>query len=156
MRNLIRGSLVLAVVLSVTSVISRHADAQATAGKALEPLVSVMQLMQQTITPATNQLWSAYDTPETPAEWQAMEEAAVTLLAASSLVGAGGTGPMDNEWAADPAWQAFNTAMIEAGKAALEASKKQDADALIAAGDVLLAPCEGCHQGFNPAVIGEQ
>lgn len=85
-----------------------------------------------------------------------MEEAAVTLLAASSLTGAGGTGPMDNDWARDPAWQAFNKAMISAGRVALEASRNKDADALLAAGDQLLAPCEACHQLFNPAVIADQ
>lgn len=156
MRLISRASLVLAAGLAVAIGPSGHADEPAMAGKALEPLVSIMQLMQQTITPATNQLWSAYDTPETPEDWRRMEEAAVTLLAASSLVASGGTGPMDNDWVRQPAWQTFNSAMIEAGQSALEASRNQDADALIAAGDVLLAPCEGCHQAFNPAVIGEQ
>jgi hypothetical protein len=120
-----------------------------------EPLVSVLELMQQTVTPATNQLWSAYEEPSTDAEWQKMEEAAITLLAASSLAATGGTGPMDNEWAAQPAWQAFNQAMIAAGKSALEASRKRDQEALLAAGDSLLPPCEGCHQQFNPAVVNQ-
>lgn len=130
--------------------------AQESGGEPLEPLVSVMELMQQTITPATNQLWSAYREPSTPAEWRAMEDAAITLLAASSLTGAGGTGPMDNEWVQEPAWKGFNQAMIAAGQAALEASRKQDVEALLAAGDLLLPPCEGCHQQFNPAVINAQ
>ena len=119
----------------------------------LEPLVSVMELMQQTITPATNQLWSAWEPPETPADWRLMEEAAITLLGASSLNATGGTGEMDNTWVQDPRWQAFNQAMIDAGQAALDAIREQDADALITAGDLLLPPCEGCHQSFNPAVI---
>lgn len=123
---------------------------------ALSPQVSIMEIMQQTITPATNQLWSAWETPTTPKEWRLMEEAAVTLLAASSLTGSGGTGEMDNTWVRDPVWQAFNAAMIAAGRAALDASRKNDADALLAAGDALLPPCEGCHRQFNSAVIGDQ
>jgi hypothetical protein len=131
--------------------------AQESAGDGkLEPLVSIMELMQQTITPATNQIWSAYQEPSTPEEWKAMEDAAITLLAASSLVATGGTGPMDNDWVGQPAWQAFNRAMIEAGRVALEASRKQDIDGLLNAGDILLAPCEGCHQQFNPAVVNAQ
>jgi hypothetical protein len=63
---------------------------------------------------------------------------------------------MDAEWARQPAWQGFNQAMIAAGKAALEASRKQDAEALQAAGDLLLPPCEGCHLAFNPAVAGAE
>ena len=47
-------------------------------------------------------------------------------------------------------------AMIVAGKAALEASRNKDQQALLDAGDLLLAPCEGCHQQFNPAVINGQ
>ena len=137
-------------------IIGCSSDAQEASSGGLEPQVSVMELMQQTITPATDQLWSAYRGPETDAEWREMENAAVTLLAASSLTGVGGTGPMDNDWAQDPAWQAYNQAMIAAGRAALDASKAKDLDALLAAGDILLAPCEGCHQQFNPAVVNTQ
>jgi cytochrome c556 len=124
--------------------------------KELTPLVSIMELMQQTITPATNQLWSAWEEPSTPDEWRKMEEAAITLLAASSLTATGGTGPMDNQWVQEPAWQAFNTAMVGAGKAALAASRNMDQQALLDAGDLLLPPCEGCHQQFNPAVVNAQ
>ena len=141
----------LGVIALVIAVDEAGADAEE-----FEPLVSIMQLMQQTITPATNQLWSAWEEPSTPAEWQKMEEAASTLLAASSLTATGGTGPLDSEWVQDPAWQGFNQAMIVAGKAALEASRNKDPQALLAAGDLLLAPCEGCHQQFNPAVINGQ
>lgn len=145
----------IAGVALLFNVLGSRAQSSADAAP-LKPLVSIMELMQETITPATNQLWSAYTPPETPDEWRKMEEAAITLLAASSLTGAGGTGAMDNEWVRDPAWQGFNQAMIAAGEAALEASRNQDIDALLAAGDVLLAPCEGCHQQFNPAVVGQQ
>ena len=144
--------IVAGLAFASTVLITRAQDA-GPAPADVTPLVSIKELMVKTITPATNQLWSAYDAPETPAEWRVMEEAAITLLAASSLTGAGGTGPMDAEWARQPAWQAFNQAMIGAGKAALEATRKQDAGALQAAGDLLLPPCEGCHLAFNPAVV---
>ena len=127
--------------------------AQDTGAGTFDALVSIKELMQQTITPATDQLWSAYQEPSTPEDWKKMENASVTLLAATSLTAMGGTGPMDNEWARQPAWQAFNRALIEAGKAALVASRNKDQDALLAAGDLLLPPCEGCHLAFNPAVI---
>jgi len=151
------ASVSLMSVVSALAVIGMAVHAEDGAAPVeLQPLVSVMELMQQTITPATNQLWSAWEPPTTPKEWRLMEEAAITLLAASSLTASGGTGEMDNTWASDPVWQAFNQTMIAAGRAALDASRKQDAEALLAAGDLLLPPCEGCHQQFNPAVIGEQ
>lgn len=143
------GCLLLAI--GVTSM----AQDKAAAPGRVEPLVSIMELMQQTITPSTNQLWRAWEEPSTADEWKQMEDAAITLLAASSLTAVGGTGAKDNEWAHQPAWQAFNDAMIVAGRAALKASRERDQDALLAAGDALLAPCEGCHQLFNPGVVGQ-
>lgn len=148
--------LIPAIAVCGLAAVGLSTRAQENAGADFEPLVSIMELMQQTITPATNQLWSAYQEPSTPAEWRMMEEAAITLLAASSLTATGGTGPMDNDWVADPAWQAFNQVMIAAGRAALVASQNQDQEALLAAGDLLLPPCEGCHQQFNPAVVNAQ
>jgi len=50
----------------------------------------------------------------------------------------------------DPAWAAFNEAMIGAGRDALKAIRARDA--LTAADDVLYPPCEGCHLQFNPGV----
>lgn len=120
------------------------------------PLVSIKELMEKTITPATNTLWNAFEPPTEDAEWVALEEAAVTLLAAANVVALGGTGPMDNEWARQPGWQAYNQVMIDAGRDALEAIRNRDHDALLAAGDVLYPPCEGCHQQFNPGVINAQ
>lgn len=155
MTKSIRLALAIAIGCGTLITIGLSVTAQETGNTAgdLKPLVSIMELMQQTITPATNQLWSAWEQPSTPAEWRMMEEAAITLLAASSLTGAGGTGPMDNRWAAEPVWQGFNAVMIAAGQAALTASRNKDPDALLAAGDLLLPPCEGCHQQFNPAVV---
>jgi hypothetical protein len=120
------------------------------------PLVSIKELMEKTITPATNTLWNAFEPPAEEAQWVALEEAAVTLLTASSVVALGGTGPMDDEWTRQPGWQAYNQVMIEAGHDALDAIRARDHDALLAAGDVLYPPCEGCHQQFNPGVINPE
>lgn len=131
-----------------------HAQAPAGANASAPPLVTIKELMEKTITPATNTLWSAYEPPGDE-QWPLLEEAAVTLLVAANVNAQGGTGPMDNEWAKAPAWQAFNQAMIAAGRDALKAIRARDHDALLAAGDVLYPPCEGCHLQFNPAVIAE-
>jgi cytochrome c556 len=63
---------------------------------------------------------------------------------------------MDNEWAAEATWQAFNQVMINASRDALAAARARDHDALLAAGDVLYPPCEGCHQQFNPGVVNAE
>jgi cytochrome c556 len=119
-----------------------------------EPLVTLKELMEKTITPATNRLWNVPEMP-TDEDWAALEEAAITLLAGAQVNALGGTGAKDNEWAASPAYQAFNQAMIAAGRDALAAVRARSTDALLAAGDVLYPPCEGCHLQFNPGVTEE-
>jgi hypothetical protein len=118
-----------------------------------EPLVTIKDLMEKTITPTTDQLWRVPETP-TDADWATLEEAAITLLAAAQVNSLGGTGPEDRKWAAEPAYQAFNQAMIAGGRAALAAIRERNPDALLAAGDILYPPCEGCHLQFNPGVTG--
>lgn len=125
-------------------------------GMQLHPVVSIRELMEKTITPASNTIWSFYEAPTEESEWLQLEEAAVTMLAASSLTAAGGTGPNDNEWVRDPRWQAFNKVMLDASQAALAAVRARDHAALLEASDVLYPPCEGCHTQFNPGVINAQ
>lgn len=125
-------------------------------GRALEPEVTIRELMEKTITPATNTIWSYYEPPTEEGQWLELEEAAVTMLAAVSLNAAGGTGPMDNEWVRDARWQAFNQVMLEASRNALDAIRARDHNALLAASDVMYPPCEGCHLQFNPGVINAQ
>jgi cytochrome c556 len=120
------------------------------------PVVTIKEIMEKTITPATNTIWNAYEPPSDDAAWQALEEAAVTLIVAAQQTARGGAGPMDNDWVKESAWQAFNQVMLNAGKDALAAARAHDHDALLAAGDVLYPPCEGCHLQFNPGVVNAQ
>jgi cytochrome c556 len=76
------------------------------------------------------------------------------MLVAAQVNALGGTGAMDGAWASEPAWQAFNRVMLDASRDALAAARARDHDALLAAGDVLYPPCEGCHLQFNPGVAG--
>ena len=119
------------------------------------PAVSILDLMEKTITPASNTLWGAYDAPADETAWQQLEEAAVTMIVATEVNALGGTGPSDDEWASSPAWQAFNSVMLTASQDALDAIRTRNHDALLAAGDVLYPPCEGCHLQFNPGVAGD-
>lgn len=150
-----KRSLLLALALAslgVLPVLAQEDDLP----KRAEPQVTIKEVMEKTITPASNTLWNAFDPPTDEEQWAALEEAAVTMLVASNVVAIGGTGPMDMEWAANPAWQTFNEIMLEASRKALEAVRERNHDALLAAGDLLYPPCEGCHQQFNPGVAGQQ
>ena len=75
---------------------------------------------------------------------------------AADFIARGGAGAHDEEWARNPAWAAFNRALVDAGLDALKAVRARDLAALTAAGDVLYPPCEGCHLQFNPGVVGEK
>jgi hypothetical protein len=100
-------------------------------------------------------LWNVPERP-TDEQWAALEEASITLLVAADSIARGGAGQRDVEWAGNPAWPAFNEAMIRAGLDALKAIRARNAEALRTAGDVLYPPCEGCHLQFNPGVAGEK
>ena len=119
------------------------------------PTVPIKQLMETTITDASNAIWAAYDPPASDEQWKTLEQAAVELVAAAKINAIGGTGPMDNEWAKQPAWKPFNDTMLAASEAALAAIRKKDHMALLAASDALYPPCEGCHLVFNPGVVNQ-
>lgn len=120
-----------------------------------QPSLTTKQLMETTITDASNAVWNAFDAPTSDDQWAALERAALSLIDAAKLNAVGGTGPMDKEWAAQPAWRPFNEAMLQASQAALAAIRAKNHEALLAAGDQLYAPCEGCHLQFNPGVVNQ-
>ena len=130
-------------------------DVSAQTPSAATPTMPIKQLMETTITDASNAIWAAYDPPTTDEQWKTLEAAAVALIAATKVNAVGGTGPTDNDWAKQPAWKPFNDTMLAASEAALAAIRKKDHEALLAASDALYPPCEGCHLVFNPGVVNQ-
>lgn len=112
---------------------------------------SILELMTIRVVPATDTLWGAED-PETDAEWQKLEDAATETIKAFELTKAGGSGPNDNNWAANDDWQAFSDDVIAAAELAKLAIAERDIEALWEAGDPLYTPCEACHLVYNPGV----
>lgn len=133
-------------LLQVSCQLSSADDAEAPA-----PSMSVNDLMVSVMTPATDTLWGIED-PQTDAEWQVFIDAADIVIRAGQTIKVGGTGPMDNEWAADPAWDAFADRLIGAGKDARTAATEKNIDAMFTAGEVLYPPCEECHLQFHPGM----
>ena len=113
--------------------------------------VSIREVMDGVITPATNTLWGVED-PQSDEDWRPLEEAAIAVVAAGSLIRTGGAGPDDAERAADPRWQAWSDTMVEAAMTALESIRARDLDAMIEATNVMYPPCEECHIAFHPGV----
>jgi hypothetical protein len=117
--------------------------------KATAPLLSVKQIMNAIITPMTSTIWGAYQL-QTDAEWQAVENAALTVMAAGNLLMAGGASADEQAQAREADWQTYNAQMIAAARQVLAAVASKDEDALSAAGnDALYPPCESCHQQYQ-------
>lgn len=115
------------------------------------PTMSINDLMVTVITPATDTIWGIED-PQTDEDWQVFIDAAKIVIEAGETIKVGGTGPNDNEWASDPAWDAFADRIIGAGVDTIEAAENKDIDAMYTAGEVLYTPCEECHIQFHPGV----
>lgn len=115
----------------------------------LEPELSVKQLMNGIITPATNTIWGAYQL-ETDAQWQQVENAAYAVIGAANLLSVGGSAEGEAEVAATAQWQEFNAQLLAASRQVLAAVAARDEEALSEAGNnSLYPPCEGCHQQFQ-------
>jgi cytochrome c556 len=113
------------------------------------PMLTVKQLMNALLTPATNTIWGAYQL-ETQAQWQEVENAALTVIAAAELLAAGGALEADQASAAEADWQAWNNDMIAAAEQVLNAVQEQDEQAVSEAGNnALYPPCESCHQQYQ-------
>lgn len=116
-----------------------------------EPRLSVRDIMESALTPATNTLWGALE-PQTDEDWQHLDNAAVVVIASMSLVGQGGSGPSDADWSAEPEWRSWTREVIEAAEAARRAIASRNIEALLDATDVMYPPCEACHIRFHTGV----
>jgi len=115
------------------------------------PKLSIMVLMTDTVTPASDIIWGVED-PQTDEEWKVLDDAAVTLMDAFEATRTGGIGPNDDAWASEAKFQAYldqEMVALEQARAAIEA---RNLDGLFDAGGELYTPCEECHIDYNPGV----
>ena len=115
----------------------------------IEPELTVQQIMSAIVTPTTSVIWGAYQL-QTDSEWLAVENAALSVIAAGNLLSVGGAGDGEAGFAQEPQWQEYNAQMIAAARAVLVAVSNKDEEALFNAGnDALYPPCESCHQQYQ-------
>ena len=148
-----RSTVAVAAIAVVTAIVAPLA--QTPPGAVPQSALTTKQLMETAVTDASNAIWNAFDPPKSDEEWSALERAALALIDATKRNAVGGTGPMDKEWAAQPAWKPLNEAMLQASQGALTAIRAKNHEALLAASDQLYPPCEGCHLQFNPGVVNQ-
>lgn len=114
-----------------------------------KPLLTVKQLMNVLITPTTASIWGASDL-KTDAQWQAVEHAALGVIATGNLLASGGAGEGEAALAGEADWQTYNNQMIDAARQVIDAVEARDEDKLFEVGNnALYPPCEACHQKYQ-------
>jgi hypothetical protein len=102
---------------------------------------------------AADPIWiAAWREPRNDQEWRELERRAYQLQLAGSLITHPGTGGLDDEWTAKPAWTQWSNQLRATGVDAIAAIENRDLDAISNIGDQLVEVCEGCHMDFKPAV----
>ncbi len=117
------------------------------------PVFSINEMMVMIVDQPGELLWhveKAGHAPKTDEDWYQLENHAVSLASAGTLIQLGGTGPTDMEWSARPEWKASANQMITAAQAARTAAKAKDLPALITANGQIVDACESCHKVFKP------
>jgi len=115
----------------------------------LTPELSVKEIMNSIVTPATNTIWGAYQL-ETESQWQEVGHAATAVIGAANLLMLGGTGEGEAVIAGEAEWQRYNQQLLAAARQVLLAVDKRDENALSQVGnDALYPPCESCHQAYQ-------
>ena len=106
-----------------------------------QPVASVLQLHQVMIDPASDVVFKGVETPD-DAAWAAVRNSAVILAESGNLLMIAGRAKDTGDWMND------SRALAEDGAAALRAAEKKDPDALLAAGDKIVAVCMDCHEKY--------
>ena len=94
--------------------------------------------------------------PKTDEDWAEVEDSAVQLAAAGTLIALGGIGPADPGWAQLPDWRTFSRDLRDAALLARTAAQGKNLDALVKANGRIVDVCEACHKEFKPQLPTER
>lgn len=119
--------------------------------------ISINSVMVSLVDQAAHEIWEGgnQDRDLTDREWLLIEQHALQLAAAGSVISLGGTGPTDRGWMLSPAWQDWSHRMSAVALEAKDAVGAKSKVALRDAGDKLVDTCESCHKIFKPDVPSE-
>lgn len=154
----IYGILIVSALLFIGSVAFvvvgiRNAAAPA----ASSPVATVKQIMRGIVVPASNVVYNAVATtvtkegtqetvPRTDRDWENVGSNAVALVEAANLLKVGGRAKDRSDW------PRMADAMAKAAMQAYRATEAKNAEALLAAGEVLNSSCESCHRNYDVLV----
>jgi hypothetical protein len=121
----------------------------------IAPPLSVNEMMVMIVDRPGELLWDSEKEgrgPRTAEDWYLLQNHAVDLAAAATLIRLGGTGPNDAAWAQDPNWQKSSVQLTDAALKARRAAEAKDLGALAAANGEIVDACEACHKQFKPDI----
>jgi hypothetical protein len=119
----------------------------------IKPVTTFNILMVQFVDQAADAVWDAAATPpKSNCAWEQVEFHAIQLATTGTLLRVGGTGPLDNDWAAKPRFGLLADRMSEYALDAAKAAREKNIKALKIAADNLQANCETCHRNFKPDI----
>jgi hypothetical protein len=135
-----------------------EAAATPAAAPSVKLTTSYNELMVAWIDNASHVLWDVEKkgfAPKNEADWIEVEDHAIQLAAAGTLIQLPGMGPSDAIWVEQEGWKTNARLLSEAGTKALAAAKSRNLPALIEANSKLVETCEGCHKQFKPELPSE-
>ena len=121
---------------------------------ALTPPFSINEMMVEIVDHPGELLWEIEKghTPKTVEDWYELENHAIALAGAATLIQLGGTGPEDAKWASQPEWRRSAQQLATAALTARQAAKGRNLAALIVANGQIVDACESCHNKFKPDI----
>jgi hypothetical protein len=119
---------------------------------------SYNELMVAWIDNASHVLWDVEKpgfAPKNDADWTEVEDHAIQLAAAGTLIQLPGAGPNDTVLLGQDGWKSNAELMSEAAHGALTAARSRNLSAIVEANGKLVQACEGCHKQFKPDLPSE-
>ena len=145
-----KAALVFAVTAGAVAVVSAQDSAQPF-NNPVPMQTSINEMMVMGVDYAAHWIWDAQEeVPKTEEDWFRIRVHATQLVVLGSAMALGGTGVADGGWVRSPKWAEYSQEIVDSSEDALKAAESQNVDALNAAGNRLVAACEGCHAVFKP------
>jgi hypothetical protein len=150
-----RSGLTAAVLVAALAMAgcARKVD-QPAAGAAAGPLpldLTMADLMRASVEIPADGIWGVTAEEKlNDDQWSLVEQDAVNLIVAGTLITTPTTGPKDKEWSANADWRTWAEDVKKTGAAIREAAKAKDMMKLSMNGDHLLEVCQGCHDKYRP------
>ena len=128
-------------------------DVASAAPTAPKPVLSINEMMVMIVDAPGELLWDVEKeghAPKTDEDWFQLQDHAVSLAAAATLIQLGGTGSGDNDWASYPEWKTNAQALVTAALGARQAAKDHDLATLTKMNGQIVDACQACHDKFKP------